>query len=181
MSSIRHGLSVQNALAWAANDINGVLANTPGRIARMDANIDFGISGATVRLTVAVDESDVGRKYIIWANEPGGNVQRALRRAQDKINVRLAKLHGEIVGFYQRFITPPLPKRIYATLILAVNERMPKKMDKVGLDERRERLAAVLQFLGNDPRTINLVQVAKTFGVSRDTIYKDLEDLGIKR
>jgi DeoR/GlpR family transcriptional regulator of sugar metabolism len=39
----------------------------------------------------------------------------------------------------------------------------------------------ILKLVANDPKAINLAQVAKVFGVSRDTIYKDLENLGIKR
>jgi DeoR/GlpR family transcriptional regulator of sugar metabolism len=39
----------------------------------------------------------------------------------------------------------------------------------------------MLRLLNNDPKAINLVRVAKIFGVSRDTIYRDLEELGIKR
>lgn len=147
----------------------------------MDARIDSGIAGATARIVTVVDESDVSPKCILWANEVGGSEETALRRAQEKINARLAKLRGEVVGFYLKFMRPPLPKRTYATLIVAINEEVPRKVGKLSLGERRERLAAVLRLLGNDPKTINLARAAKTFGVSRDTIYKDLKELGAER
>ena len=172
---------MRKALERTAAELNEMLANTQGRITKLDANIDSGISGATARIVTAVDESDLRPKCIFWANEAGSNEGTALRRAQEKINVQLAKLRGEIAGFYLKFITPPLPKRTYATLIVAVNEEVPKKVGKPSSGERRERLAAMLRLLGNDPRAINLAQVAKIFGVSRDTIYKDLHDLGIER
>ncbi len=172
---------MRKALGRVATELNEMLASTQGCITKLDANIDSGISGATARIVAVVDESDLRPKCILWANEAGGNDRTALRRAQEKINVQLAKLRGEIAGFYLKFITPPLPKRTYATLIVAVNEEMPKKVGKLSLEERRERLAAMLRLLGNDPRAINLAQVAKIFGVSRDTIYKDLQDLGTKR
>ncbi|MCK4406009.1 MAG: HTH domain-containing protein, partial [Hadesarchaea archaeon] len=66
-------------------------------------------------------------------------------------------------------------------LIVAINEEVPEIVRKLSSDERRERLAAVLRLLGNDPKAINLVQVAKTLGVSRDTLYKDLQELGVER
>jgi DeoR/GlpR family transcriptional regulator of sugar metabolism len=39
----------------------------------------------------------------------------------------------------------------------------------------------MLRLVANDSKAINLAQMAKIFGVSRDTIYRDLEELGIKR
>jgi predicted DNA-binding transcriptional regulator YafY len=147
----------------------------------MEASVDSGWAGATVRIALVVDESDVRPKCVLWANEVGGSEGSALRRAQEKINAQLAKLRGEIAGFYLKFITPPLPKRAYATLIVAVNEEVPKKVGKLSLGERRERLAAVLRLFGNDSKVINLARVAKILGVSRDTIYKDLQELGIER
>lgn len=181
MSCIRRGRSVRKALERAAAELNERLARAQGRITRMDANIDSGMAGATARIVTVVDESDVRPKCVLWANEVGGSEGTALRRAQEKINARLAKLRGEVAGFYLKFMRPPLPKRTYATLIVAVNEEVPRKVGKLSLGERRERLAAVLRLLSNDSKSINLVQVAKTFGVSRDTIYKDLEEIGAKR
>ncbi|MDI6883569.1 MAG: HTH domain-containing protein [Hadesarchaea archaeon] len=172
---------MRKALERAAAELNERLVKTHGRITKLDANIDSGISGATVRIVTVVDDSDLRPKYVLWANEVGGGEATALRRAQDKINARLSKLRGEVAGFYLKFIAPPLPKRTYATLIVAVNEEVPEKVRKLSLGERRERLAAVLRLLGNDPKVINLAQMAKVFGVSRDTIYKDLEELGIRR
>lgn len=172
---------MRKALDRAAVELNEMLAKSQGRITKLDANIDSGMSGATVRIVTAVDESDIRPKYILWANEVGTGEAKALRRAQEKINARLAKLRGEVAGFYLKFITPPLPKRKYATLIVAVNEEVPEKVGKLSSGERRERLAAVLRLLGNDSKTINLAQMAKVFDVSRDTIYKDLHDLGAER
>jgi hypothetical protein len=157
-----------------------MLAEAQGSITKLDANVYPGFR-ATTRIVVVVDESDFRPKHIFWANEPGGNEGKALRRAQEKINAQMKKMRGEIAGFYLKFLNAPLPKRTYATFIVAVNEEMPKKVERLGSEGRRERLAAMLRLLGNDPKAINLAQVAKIFGVSRDTIYRDLEDLGVKR
>lgn len=172
---------MRSALELAATELNQSLAKTQGRITNLDANIYSGVAGAIVRLIVIVDERDFRSKRILWANETGGTDEKALRRAREKINVQLTKLHGEIAGFHLKFITPMIPKHIYATLIVAVNEEVHKKVEKLGSEGRRERLASMLRLLNNDPKAINLVQVAKIFGVSRDTIYRDLEELGIER
>lgn len=177
----RRGMSVRKSLNRVANEVNEKLSKTLGRITKLDATVESGISGATVRVIVAVDESDLRPKSIVWANEPASNDEAALRLAQDKINEQMEKIKGEIAGLYVKLITPPLPKRTYATIIVAVNENLPKKIEKSNLYERRERLASVLSLLANDPKSINIARVAKVLGVSRDTIYKDLLDLGIKR
>jgi hypothetical protein len=171
---------VRKALELAVGELNQMLAKTQGRITKLDVSVDFGIK-STVRLVVVVDESDIKLKRVLWANEAGGNEETALNRAREKINAQLSKLHGEVAGFYMKFISPALLKRTYATLLVAVNEEIPEKVGKLDSVERRERLAAALKLFGNDPKAINLAQMAKIFGVSRDTIYKDLHELGIER
>ena len=172
---------MKKALKQAAAELNEKLAKAQGCITRMEARVDSGLAGATARIALTIDESDVRPKCILWVNEVGSSERVALIRAQERMNTQLAKLRGDVAGFYLKFINPPLPKRAYATIIVAVNEEVPKKVGKLSMGERRERLAAVLRLLGNDSKAINLAQVAKTLGVSRDTIYNDLRELGIER
>ena len=147
----------------------------------MDANVSAGVAGASAWITVALDENAIRPKCIIWANEVGGNEGSALRRAEEKVNTQLSKLRGEIAGFHLQSIAPPLVRRTYVTLIVAVNQQIPEKVGKLTADERRERLAAAIHMLGNDPNAVNLSHVAKIFDVSRDVIYEDLKKLGTKR
>ncbi|MFN4133983.1 MAG: hypothetical protein ACK4GQ_06440, partial [Candidatus Hadarchaeales archaeon] len=86
---------------------------------------------------------------------------------------------GEIAGFYTRLISPPLLPRTYSTIILAINESVKEK--RFSAEERLELLSTVIHALGGDPSVINITQVAKAFGVSRDTIYEDLKKIGFKR
>ncbi len=180
LSCFRRAANVRRALELVAAELNKNLTKTQGRITKMEARVTSGIAGATAHISLAVDESDVRPKYIIWANELGGNEMVALARAQRKLNKQLEKIRGEVAGFYLKIITP-LPRRTYVTLIISVNEEIPEKIEGLSMEERRARLLAVLRLVGNDPKAINLVQVAKAFGVSRDTLYKDLEKLGVNR
>ncbi len=181
LSTTEHAGSVKRALGEAVTELNRRLAETPGRIARMSASVDSGVTGATVRIVVAVDESEAHPKCVIWANEAAGNDGTALRRAEEKLNAQLSKLKGQAAGFYVKFIRPPLPKRVYATVIVAVNEEVQEAVKKPPAGERRERLAAAIKLLGGDPRAINLSRMARVFGVSRDVVYRDLEKVGAKR
>ncbi len=180
LTSVQHGSTVKKALEKAGAELNRALAEIPGHISKLDADVDSGFAGATVRIAIAVDERDFRPKCILWANEGGGSAREALHKAQSRINMKLSKLQGEIADFYLKFITTPL-KRTYATLIVAVNHVVPQKLKGLPGRERRERLMSILRLLGNDPHTINIAGVAKAFGVSRDTIYHDLELLGFKR
>lgn len=181
LSSTHRAVSVKPALEKVAAELNEKLAKIPGYITKMEADIGAGVAGASVRVVVVVDESEIRPKYIIWANEVGGDEGSALRRAEEKINAQLGKLRGEVAGFHLQSIAPPLVRRTYITLVVAVNEQIPAKVGKLTADERRERLAAVIQMLGNDPNVVNLSHIAKIFDVSRDVIYEDLKKLGIKR
>lgn len=181
LSSTHRAVSVRPALEKVAAELNEKLAKIPGCITNMDANVSAGVAGASVRVTVTLDESDVRPKCIIWANEMGANEGSALRRAEEKVNVQLSKLRGQIAGFHLQSIAPPLVRRTYVTLIVAVNQQIPEKVGKLTADERRERLAAAIHMLGNDPNAVNLSHVAKIFDVSRDVIYEDLKKLGTKR
>jgi hypothetical protein len=174
-------VSVKPALEKVAAELNEKLAKVQGFITKMDADVSAGVAGASVRITVVLDESDIRSKYILWANEVGGNEGIALRRAEEKINTRLSKLRGQVAGFHLQSIAPPLVRRTYVTLIVAVNEQIQAKVGRLTADERRERLAAAVQMLGGDPKTVNLSHLAKIFGVSRDVIYEDLKKLGAKR
>lgn len=181
LSSTHRAVSVRPALEKVTGELNEKLTKIPGCITKMDADVSAGVAGASVRVTVALDESDIRPKCIIWANEMGGSEGSAIRRAEEKVNVQLSKLRGQIAGFHLQSIAPPLVRRTYATLIVAVNQQIPEKVGKLTADERRERLAAAMHMLGNDPNAVNLSHVAKIFDVSRDVIYEDLKKLGTKR
>lgn len=173
--------SVKDALKKAAETTNERLANLPGQISRIKAEIDAGMSGGTAKVTVAVDEERVARKHLLWANEAGNNKSSALERAEKRINEKMEGVQGEIAGFYQKLISPPIPSRVYASLIVAVNKQPEEKVDDLTSAERRERLASALHILGNDPRSVNVTRLAELFDVSRDTIYRDLRAIGADR
>lgn len=181
LTSVQRASSVRAALGKAISSLNDQLAEIPGSITKMDADVGVGMAGATTRIAVVVDEAEIVPKCLLWANEPGGDDKIALARAEKKINTELKKLSGRVASFYMKFISPPVPRRTYATLIVAVNEELPEKIGRLAAPERRERLAAILRMLGNDSRAINLSRVAGLFGVSRDVIYKDLRKLELER
>lgn len=181
LTSVEKAASVKQALKKVVSSLNGELAETPGQISRMDADVGVGMTGASARVIVVVDESEIVPKRLLWVNEPGGSEESALNRAEEELSKQLRDLTGKVAGFYLEFISPPVPRRTYATIIMAINERVPSEVKGAPTSERRSRLASALRSLGNDSKVINVSRLAEAFGVSRDTIYNDLREIGAER
>ena len=181
LTSVRRSSSVKGALLGTIDPLNRQLSEIPGCITKMEAEVGVGMAGATARITLIIDETEMTSKILLWANEAGVDENSALINAESKLNKQLHKIHGRIAGFYLKYISPPVPRRTYATIIVAVNEKRQKTIGKMTAAARRERLAAMLKMMGNDSRAMNLSGVAKLFGVSRDVIYEDLRKIGAKR
>ena len=181
LTSVRRASSVKGALLGTIDPLNQQLSEIPGHIAKMEAEVGVGMAGATARITLIIDETEMMSKILLWANEAGVDENSALINAESKLNKQLHKIHGQIAGFYLKYISPPVPRRTYATIIVAVNEKKQKSIGKMTAAARRERLTAMLNMMGNNSRAMNLSGVAKLFGVSRDVIYEDLRKIGAKR
>lgn len=171
---------VKTALETAKKEINEKLEGLNGRITRFNASVDAGVGGASVEVTVCVEGIDPVEKKILGVNERGVGEQGALKRAEQAINEKLEKTQGEVAGFHVKTITTPL-QRTYTTIIAAVNKY--RRIDPKGLHvkQRRERLKGVIRSLGDNPHALNISKVAEIFDVSRDIIYRDLEELGYRR
>lgn len=180
LTSIEKAPNVRKALEKAVKRLNDILRETPGRIARMDVSVDVGVTGATSRIIVAIDEKYFAYKYLVWANEPGRDENTAIRNAQSKINAQIKEGKGDIAGFYSKLISPPLLARTYSTIIVGINEDIKEKRN-LSREERRELLSSAVHLLGGDPKVINIAHLSKILGISRDTLYEDLRRLGFKR
>lgn len=181
LSSEKTGGTVQEALKKVSFHVNEELSKTPGSIAEFKPSINVGVSGASARLIVIVDEKKIRSKNILWVNEGGSSREEALSRAKEKINSEIKNISGEVADSHIEFVSPPLPKRVYVTIILGVNEKVPEKIGKLNTEERRARIFEILSLLGNEAKALNISEISKIFKVSRDTIYKDLEKLGFNR
>lgn len=181
LSVTKNGSTVKEALEKATSSINDELGNVPGSINGLETEINVGLSGAKVQLFLTVDDKKVCSKRIFWVNEGGTSEAEALSLAKENLNLRMGKFSGEIADFHFQFISPPLPKRVYVTIIIATNEKVPEKVKNLSTEERRARLNHIINLLGNEAGAINISKTAKTFDVTRNVIYRDLEKLGFER
>lgn len=181
ISSVKKGGTVKEALKKTADQINEKLSDIPGSIAGIKSSIDVGISGTKVQLVATVDEKHIRSKKIFWVNEGATSEEKALNQAEERINKKIEKISGEIADFHLKPISPPLPKRIYVTMIVGVNEKVPEEIGSLTTEERRARLSEILSLLGNKANAINISKTAEIFNVSRDVIYRDLEKMDFER
>jgi hypothetical protein len=170
---------IGSALTKCTRGINEELEKVDGRITKAYTEVSVGPSGGYVTINVAVSGNTPHRKSIIGINQKGKNLEVSMKKATEKLNGIIADKKGEVVDVFTKTISTPLSGRVYTTIIAAINEEVFMPANNARL--RRQRLKNILEFLNNDPKAINISQVAEVFGVSRGIIYKDLEELGFKR
>ncbi len=181
IGSIENGGSVKEALQKIGKTTNEKLSNTPGSIAGIETNINVGLSGAKIQLILTIDDKKNKPKKILWTNKGGSNEGEALSKAQEELNPKIEKLSGEIADYHLEFLSPPLPQRIYVTIIIGINETIPQTTHNLDTEERRARLREIINQLGGEATAINISKTANVFGVTRDVIYRDIEKLGFSR
>jgi hypothetical protein len=171
--------NIGSALKQGVKEINKELEEVDGKITKAYAEVSLSPSGGYVTINVAVSGNAPHRKSIIGVNQGGKNFELSMKKATEKLNGIIADRKGELVDVFSRAITAPLSGRTYTTIVAAMNEEafMPANNAKL----RRQRLKNMLGLLNDDPKAINISEVARVFGVSRVIIYKDLEELGFKR
>jgi len=179
ISKTATGNDVGTALDKAIESINEELKKVDGIITSAEYEINLGVSGASVSITLAINGSEPRKKEVIGVNVRGYSRENSVAKAAKLINSFLENKRGEIVSVYTKTIDTPLPGRVYTTMIVAINEEDTEEV--MDAEIRRKRIKRALELLNNDPSVINVARVAEVFGVSRTIIYRDLEALGFKR
>ncbi len=179
ISKTATGNDVGSALDKAVESINEELKKVDGIITSAEYEINLGVSGASVNITLAINGSEPRKKEVIGVNVRGYSREHSVTKAASLINSFLENKRGEIVSVYTKTIDTPLPGRVYTTMIVAINEEDLEEVKDAEI--RRERIKRALELLNNDPSVINVARVAEVFGVSRTIIYRDLEALGFRR
>jgi len=128
-------------------------------------------------LALTIDGSVIMDKGVIVEYSTGKNKEEALRNVQNKLNSYLRHYH-QIVDFEFGTYTTPVTRRTYAVGVVVYNvPRRNEELHLLGLKERREILAKALELFNYNPRALNISELARIFGVSRDSIYYDIEQI----
>jgi len=130
-----------------------------------------------VTVTMLLDDRSNMKKGILAEYAYGKNKEKAISKVMDKIN-RLIPRDAKIVDFEVGTYTTPVTRRNYAVVIVVYNAPFSEKpLREFTIKERRELLARILEAFNYNPHVLNISEVARMFGVSRDSIYYDIEQI----
>jgi len=135
--------------------------------------------GAFMNLTVTLllDPHGNARKGVLADYSPGKHKEDAIQKALEKLNRALPQ-NAKIVDFEIGTYTTPVTRRTYAVAVAVYNAPLEvKAFDEYTIKERRELLAKVLRNFNYNPKVLNISEIARMFGVSRDSIYYDIEQI----
>lgn len=155
---------------------NRALLNEPGFIESSRIHIGFG-AFMTVSITLVIKKNKCTKKGILVEYSLKRSREDALKDVVDKINLKLNP-DAEIVDYAIKWYTTPVTRRTYGVAIVVYNIPSSKKpFEEMSIKERREIIAQVLETFNYNPRVLNVSELARIFGVSRDSIYYDIQSI----
>ncbi|MFA4640433.1 helix-turn-helix domain-containing protein [Pyrococcus kukulkanii] len=122
---------------------------------------------------------DLGEPYkpgIIVDYAVSGNKEKAIEELQEKLNSKIAP-DMEIKDFSLETYTTPVTRRTYAVAVILYNRPVKSSFEELKLQNRRKILAKLLELVNFNPKALNISELARMFGVSRDTIYNDIQQI----
>jgi hypothetical protein len=132
--------------------------------------------GAFMHLSASLvlDPSRVGGGVVVEYSS-GRDRESTIEEVLGTINARLKG--ANVVAFKVGTYTTPVTRRTYSVGV-AVYNRLGMRSDEVQeTSQRRKLLAHVLSLFNYNPKVLNISELARTFGVSRDTIYYDIQQI----
>lgn len=130
-----------------------------------------------LKILLLIDERSMGKKGIITAYASGRHKEEAVNRMLDIINSRLKQEH-QVVDFETGTYTMPVTRRTYAVGVVVYNiKTQNEELNTLSLKSRRDIISKALEMFNYNPKVLNISELARIFGVSRDSIYYDIEQI----
>ncbi|WP_461863870.1 hypothetical protein [Thermococcus sp.] len=168
--------SVEDCIKEIVKKSHILLSSTPGLIKSSKISLNFG-AFMNLRILLLIDESIPGEKGIIVSYASGRHKDEALNKVLEKINSRLEKRY-QVVNFETGTYTMPVTRRTYAVGVVVYNIKTQNgELSTLTLKGRRELIARALEMFNYNPKVLNISELARMFGVSRDSIYYDIEQI----
>ena len=126
---------------------------------------------------VNIDPRVPSKKGILADFSSGRNKEDAINKVLEKVNNKLPR-DAQIVDFEIKTYTTPVTRRTYAVGVVVYNVvEVAKPLREFSIAERRGLLSSVLKAFNYNPKVLNISELARVFGVSRDSIYYDIEQI----
>jgi hypothetical protein len=119
------GIDIKSALILLMGEMNPILEKKEGKIVDASFGISAGPLGGMVEVTLALDGKGSHAKEILGVNARGTSSEESLERATEEMNQLLEGKGGEVVEVFAQTVATPIPKRVFTTLLLALNRESP--------------------------------------------------------
>ncbi len=164
--------SVEECVKEFQNRFKQLLHPPESYIKDAQINLTFG-AFMHLSMTLLVDPTRTGGGLII--EHASGGRDRAIREVLERINARIK--NAEVVAFRIGTYTTPVTRRTYAVGVVVFNSIPKVEGERLETSSRRKVIAHVLELFDYNPKVLNISELSRVFGVSRDTIYYDIEQI----
>ncbi|AFK22290.1 HTH domain-containing protein [Pyrococcus sp. ST04] len=130
----------------------------------------------TISIMATFDLAEPYKPGIIVEYAVSGNKERAIEELQEKLNAKITP-DMEIADLEIETYTTPVTRRTYAVAVVLYNRPIRSGLEEMKLQNRRKVLAKLLELVNFNPKALNISELARMFGVSRDTIYNDIQQI----
>lgn len=165
--------SVEDCIREFTSKINQVLPGSGCYIKSAELSLAF---GAFMHLSAAllVDPSTPGGR-VVAKYSTGRSRGKAIEGVLEEINPLIE--NAEVITFKFGTYTTPVTRRAYAVGVVVYNVPMKTAAQITETPDRRKLLTHVLSLFDYNPKVLNISELARVFGVSRDTIYYDIQQI----
>ncbi len=168
--------SIEDCVEEINKKSENILRDLPGFVNSAKILLSFG-AFMNLGVVLALDKSLTAHKVVRADFSSGKNKDDAINKTLEKLNAIIPD-RAKIVDFEVKTYTTPVTRRTYAVGVVVYNVFEQKKpIGEYTLKERRKLIAMVLEAFNYNPKVLNISELARVFGVSRDSIYYDIEQI----
>ncbi|ACJ15998.1 hypothetical protein, conserved [Thermococcus onnurineus NA1] len=168
--------NIEDCISNILSKSRKLLSSKSGFISSSKIALTFG-AFMNLTVTLLIDPRSNMLKGLLAEYSTGRNKEDAINKTLEKIN-RFLPRDAQVVNFEIGTYTTPVTRRTYAVGVVVYNAPLEKKsFTELTIKERRELLAGVLESFNYNPKVLNISEIARMFGVSRDSIYYDIEQI----
>lgn len=169
-------VDIEDCVNDVAVKSRNLLSSKPGVIKSSKIHLTFG-AFMNLTITLLLDPRGNARKGVLADYAHGKSKEDAIQKALEKLNTLLPE-GAQVLDFEVGTYTTPVTRRTYAVGVIVYNAPLETRpFNEYQLKERRELLAKVLKSFNYNPKVLNISEIARMFGVSRDSIYYDIEQI----
>ncbi|MBP1912474.1 hypothetical protein [Thermococcus stetteri] len=168
--------NIEDCTRTIADMSNNTLQSKFGFIYSSKIYLSFG-AFMNLQVTLLLNERKDMLKGLIAEYSSGKNRENAINKLLEVVNSKLPR-DAQVVDFEVGTYVTPVTRRAYAVAVVVYNAPLEQKpFQEFSMEERRRLIGRVLREFNYNPKVLNISELARMFGVSRDSIYYDIQQI----